>query len=127
MQDFYFTEDGDIVISHSGDVALVESPWRDYSQQAYIRIMTVTSDYTMYPTLGADLDQLIGMPQTQATGDLGAALIRSALTREGKFAGIPVDIKAVPVSLQAIRFDIYITAGRRTELVLSIEQSLTVD
>lgn len=125
MQDLYFTESGDIVVDHNGDLALVPSPWRDYSQQAYIRVMTVTSDFTMYPNIGADLEQLYGMPNTQQTGDFGKQLIMNALTRDGKFNGIPIDVKAVPISLQSIRFDINITVGSRTELVLSIEQSLT--
>lgn len=124
MQDLYFTEDGDITVDHNGDLALVTSPWRDYSQQAYLRLMTATSDFTMYPNIGADLDQLLGMPQTQETGEYGKQLILDSLNRDGAFTGIPVDIKAVPISLQTIRFDIFITVGSRTELILSIEQSL---
>ncbi len=121
------TDSGDIAISASGDIAMVDSPWRDYAQQAYLRLMTSMMDFTLYPTLGADLEQLIGMPQTEATGEYGRQLILTALNREGRFNGLPIDVKAVPVSLQGIRFDIYITAGSRTEMLLSIEQNLGVE
>jgi hypothetical protein len=120
------TTDGDIAVTSGGDIALCDSHWRDYSQQAYIILMTATSDYALYPSLGADLEELVGMPQSKETGDYGIALIRQAFTRNGKFSGIPIDIKAVPVSLQGIRFDIYITAGSRTEMILSIEQNLGI-
>ncbi len=125
--DFYFTESGDLAISSSGDIALVDSPWRDYAQQAYIRVMTAISDFALYPTLGADLEELVGMPQSKATGDYGIQLIKNAMSRDGKFNGIPVEVKAVPVSMQGIRFDIYISVGSRTEMILSIEQSLGLE
>jgi hypothetical protein len=122
--DLYMTESGDLAVTSGGDLAITESRWRDYSQQAYLRLMTQVSDFTMYPTLGADLEELQGMPQSKETGDYGIRLIESALRREGSFVGLPIQVKAVPVSLQGIRFDIYITAGSRTEMVLSIEQDL---
>lgn len=125
--DFYMTDSGDIAISSSGDIALVDSVWRDYAQQAYLRLMTSIMDFTLYPSLGADLEQLVGMPQSQSTGEYGRQLILSALNREGRFNGLPIDVKAIPVSLQGIRFDIYVTAGSRTEMLLSIEQNLGIE
>lgn len=121
------TDTGDIAISSSGDIAMVDSQWRDFAQQAYIRLMTAVSDFTLYPMLGADLEQLIGMPQTERTGEFGKQLIIAALNKEGRFTGIPIAVKAIPVSLQAIRFDIYITVGSRTEMLLSIEQNLGLE
>lgn len=126
--DLYLTEDGDIAVASNGDIAMTETPWRDYVQQAYIRLMTVIGDFTLYPTLGADLDRLIGMPQSKETGDYGISLINSALTRTGSnLSALPISVNAVPISMQAIRFDIYITAGSRTEMILSIEQNLGLD
>lgn len=125
MSDFYLNDLGDINITSNGDIALCETPWRNYSQQAYLRIMTELGDFTMYPGLGANLESLMGMPNTPRTGEIGKNLILDALNRESAFAGLTLDVKAIPVSLDAIRFDIYITAGSRTEMILSIEQSLT--
>lgn len=126
--DLYMTDTGDIAIGSGGDIAFTDSNWRDFVQQAYLRLMTSISDFTLYPTLGTDLDALIGMPQIKSTGDYGISLIKSALTRGGSIlANLPIDVKAVPISLQVIRFDIYITAGSRTEMILSIEQNLGLD
>lgn len=122
--DLYFSETGDLSLSAAGDLALVDTPWRDHSQQAYIRLMTAIGDYILYPGLGADLERLIGMPQSEETGEYGKNLILKALTRDAVLAGYPIDIKAIPVSYQSIRFDIYITMGNRTELILSIQQDI---
>ena len=68
------------------------------------------------------------MPQSKETGDYGIALINSALTRNGSnLASLPITVQAIPVSMQAIRFDVYITAGSRTEMIISIEQNLGLD
>lgn len=124
--DLYLTESGDLAVTSNGDLALTETVWRDLSQQAYLRIMTQTDDFTLYPNLGADLESLIGMPQSPETAEVGKQLIMSALNREGRFIGLPIEIRAVPTSFQSIRFDIYITYGSRTQMILSIEQDLGI-
>lgn len=126
--DLYLTENGDLAVASNGDVAMTDTQWRDYVQQAYLRLMTAIGDFTIYPTLGADLERLVGMPQSKETGDYGIALINSALTRNGSnLASLPITVQAIPVSMQAIRFDVYITAGSRTEMIISIEQNLGLD
>lgn len=124
--DLYLTEAGDLAVTSNGDLALTETVWRDLSQQAYLRIMTQTDDFILYPSLGADLEALIGMPQSAETAEVGKQLIISALNREGRFIGLPIEVKAVPISFQSIRFDIYITYGSRTQMILSIEQDLGI-
>lgn len=127
MPDLYLTEDGDLAISHSGDFEVTDSPWRELSQQAYISILTAKGDFLLYPQIGAELEKLIGMPQSAATGEYGKQLIADALRRNPRFISLPLNIKAVPVSAQAIRFDVYVTSGYQTEVVLSIEQNLGVE
>lgn len=124
--DLYLTEAGDLAISSDGDLALTETVWRDLSQQAYLRLMTQINDFVLYPNIGADLESLIGMTQSEETAEIGKQLILSALNREGRFIGLPIEIKAVPTSFQSIRFDIYITYGSRTRMILSIEQDLGI-
>lgn len=125
--DLFFTEDGDIARSPSGDIAISDTPWRDDVQQAYIRAMTDEGDYLLYPNLGASLSLLKGMPQSPETGQYGAALIGSALTRENRFTGATFDVKAVPVGPQAIRFDVNIISGSREQIRLSVEQDLGLE
>lgn len=122
--DAYFTEEGDIVVSSSGDIALTPTTWRDDVQQAYIRMMTDIGDYLTYPELGADLSQLFGRPQSPETGDWGVRLIDAAMQRENRFIGKPYQVNAIPVSYQSIRFDVIISSGSRDEIKLSVEQSL---
>lgn len=122
--DLYFTENGDIAPAPNGDFAMTPSKWRDDVQQAYIRIMTDESDWQMYPTLGASLSRLFGLPQSAETGNYGASLIEAALNREGRFLGRSFTVDAVPTGPQTIRFDIFVTSGNRDQVLLSVEQSL---
>ncbi len=124
--DLYFTAEGDVSLSSSGDLALVQSSWRDDVQQAYIRMMTDEGDYLLYPKLGASLSKLFGKSQSPATGAFGTTLIKGALDREQRFINKKFNIKAVPVSHQSIRFDVFITSGSRDQVRLSIEQSLGI-
>jgi hypothetical protein len=126
MPDLFMTESGDLAVSPSGDLAVTPSPWREYSQQAYISLLTEIGDFVLYPSLGADLHQLMGMPQSAATGEYGRGVIEAALRKNPKFNGIPIQIKAVPTGFQTIRFDIYMTIASKTDLVLSIEQDLEI-
>lgn len=122
--DMYFTEDGDIARSPSGDIAVTPTQYRDDLQQAYIRIMTDQSDYLLYPELGASLSQLNGMPQSPETGRIGEKLITSALNREGRFAGRSFTVTSVPTGPQTIRFDVDIVSGSKELIRLSVEQDL---
>jgi len=124
MADLFFTDAGDIAISTTGDIALTQTNWREYAQQAYIILMTPVSDFALYPFLGTELERLIGMAQTRDTGAYGSELVKTALSRNQKFSNIPISVKSIPTGLQSIRFDIYITVGSRSELILSIEQNL---
>ena len=124
--DFYLSETGDIKLAPNRDIALTDSSWRDQAQQAYIRIQTQPGDFQLYPRLGTDLEQLFGMPQNKATGDLGVKLIQESLTREGFFSAGSLIVNAVPTGPQTIRFDVYVVSGQVKELAISIEQSLGV-
>ena len=125
--DFYLTEGGDIAVTAGGDIAITKDEWRDFAQQAYVRLMTTPPDFQLYPALGVNLESMIGMPQTPSTGNYGIKLIQDAFSHDGKFNGIPVNVNAIPVSLQSIRFDVYLTVGSRTEMLLSIEQNLGLE
>lgn len=122
--DFYFTEEGNIAVSPSGDIAMTATPWRDDLQQAYVRVMTEQGDFLLYETLGASLTELHGMPQSPDTGKYGEDLIAAALNREGRFVGRPFTVNSVPTGPQSIRFDVSIMSGNREQIRLSVEQDL---
>lgn len=124
--DLYLTDEGDLSVSHAGDIAVTENPWRDDLQQAYVRVMTEIGDFLTYPELGASLNELKGMPQSPATGRHGEELIRSAFNREGRFSGLPFNVTSVPTGPNTIRFDIEITSASRQQVRLSVEQELGI-
>src|ERR1035441_1862878 len=98
--DYFFNEAGDIETSANGDIAMTPTQWRDSVQQAYIRIMTDVGDYLLYPTMGAGLSQLYGMPQSSSTGTFGVQLITNAIIRDNTFNTAAISVKAVPTGYQ---------------------------
>ena len=124
--DLYLSNDGDIKLSPTGDLAITENEWRDDSQQAYIRIMTEPGAWGLYPGLGAELYKLYGMAQSENTAAYGKALIEAALAREGRFAGKSLVLNAVPTGPQTIRFDVFIGSPSKNSPIVSIEQELGV-
>jgi hypothetical protein len=126
MSDFYLDLSGDLKIDSNGDIALVQTTAEKDVQQVYIRLMTEPGDFYIYPYLGTDLSILYGMPQTKETGDLGKRIIRAALEREGAFSNRGIQIEAVPVSRDSIRFDVIVTTDFNEPTVLSVVQSLGV-
>lgn len=125
MEDLYLSEQGDLAVSHNGDIQLTPTPWRNTVQQAYIRCMTDEGDFLVYPTLGASLSKIYGMPQSPSTGNYGVQLIRAALGRELNYLeGNVADVRAVPTGPQTIRFDVFIEVNSNQNIRLSVEQLL---
>jgi hypothetical protein len=124
MSDFYIDLSGDLVINGSGDIAVTQDRATKDIQHVYVRLMTEPGDFFVYPQLGVHLSTLYGMPQTPQTGDLGKRLIRAALEREGVFKNRQITIEAVPVSVDSIRFDVYLAGTDYQPVVFSITQDL---
>lgn len=124
--DLFISEQGDIAVSHTGDLAITPTEHHDDAQQAYVRMMTEIGDWMTYPTLGASLSQLFGMPQSPQTGALGVELINSAMNREGRFGGSSVRAVAVPIAPHKIRFDISIVSGSQEQVRFSVERDLSL-
>ena len=126
MADFYFDSTGDIRLSPNGDIALTDTEWRDAAQQAFVHTMTQPGDFLIYPSLGTDLDALMGLPQSKATAEVGKRIIINSLKRQPYFRARTIRVKAFPTGPQSIRFDIYITVGTRDDLILQVERNLGV-
>lgn len=124
MSDLFLTMSGDLLINGNKDIASVNSGSQNDVQQIYLRLMTETGDFYVYPNLGMDLSILYGMPQSQETGNLGQRLIREALERENIFVGRNIEITSVPTGPDSIRFDVHITSDTNEPIVLSVTQNL---
>ena len=109
-----------------GDLLAMPNIYENYAQQAYIRMMTEVGDFAVYPQLGTKLNALVGMPNTPETAEYGRQMILDNFKLDQVFAGLKLDVKAVPTSETVVRFDIHITSGSRSQLILSIEQNLEI-
>lgn len=125
--DMYLSESGDLRVAAGGDIAFTETRWREDAQNAYVRLMTTPGDFALYPSLGADLDALYGLPQSEATGRFGIDIIKKALEDKSVFAGRAITVVAVPTGEQTIRFDVKIKSGDKMQNLISIEKDLGID
>lgn len=124
MSDFYFDLSGDLKVSPNKDIAMVQSRSQNDIQQIYLRLMTEPGDFYIYPKLGTELNVLYGMPQSQATGEIGKRLIRQALLREEVFVDRKISIVAVPTSNNSIRFDVHIEDNSVDPITISVTQQI---
>ncbi|MGL4820212.1 MAG: hypothetical protein ACRC5C_09545 [Bacilli bacterium] len=72
------------------------------------RIMTENPDWLHHKSIGADLVELIGMPNTRETGQIGIEKIKDCLTKDGFLKEEQMDIRCVPVNGETILFKIEI-------------------
>lgn len=70
------------------------------------RVRTDQPDFRNYPQVGANLSDLIGLPNNQATAEQGAAMIKETLTYDGTFSPDELTVSAVPVARDTVLFDI---------------------
>ncbi|TKI89693.1 hypothetical protein FC702_39905, partial [Bacillus cereus] len=75
------------------------------------RLRTDNPDWFIHREIGADLSELIGLPNTRETGDLGKSLIEKSLTRDKFLLPSDLNVRPVPVNSSEILF--YITVRRK--------------
>jgi phage baseplate assembly protein W len=129
-RDWRFSEDGDIELgSHKvngegnliyvnrfGDISTDPAegmPVRDialHSQTNVIkqvlrnRLKTDSPDWFHHPEMGGNLSDLVGEPNTRATGQKGVELITNALSYDGYINTDNINVRPVPVSSSVILF-----------------------
>lgn len=97
-------EDGRVV----RDLALVRDLEAE-KQMVLNRLRTDAPDWYHHPGMGGNLSDLIGEPNTRATGMAGARAIETALTYEGLYNLQSINVRPVPISQDTLLFmiDIY--------------------
>ncbi len=91
-------------IDFFGDFILEEDDYKTVTgsdldiQDIYIRLFTETTDFSVYPDMGANISDLKGMFNEPETAELGKQKIISALTRDFRFDESNFSIDVVPVS-----------------------------
>jgi hypothetical protein len=132
--DLMFTDDGDIVINERGDFALVNK--NEYVEQTSRDLLRTSDpdwqDYDVNITeIGANMEDLIGMPNNPDTAKMGIDRISAALTRYSLVNREDIFIKPVPLSRYIIMFFVFIkTPHEETpigfQISFNLESGVTV-
>lgn len=152
--DFRMSEDGDLVLGeqltneqgellyrdpsrlsgYTTEVSESTIPMRDVGiaygdevdiQMIRFRLNTDAPDYSVHPTLGANLSDLIGEMNTRATMEKGKAFILQALTYDGALSEHELEVSGIPYDQTKILYSVrLIREGRpsvRIPLLFDIE------
>lgn len=117
--DIELTDDGDLNLDFFSKEFIVISENDYISQQVKIRVKTVNSDW-FFDDLGADMEQLLGQPNTIGTAEKGISLIRNCLTYDSFLANDDIYIKPMPTDVDNVSFFLFIKTPF-TEKPLSFE------
>ncbi|MFW6029045.1 MAG: hypothetical protein ACOCRO_02195 [Halanaerobiales bacterium] len=108
--------DGDIRITN-GDIKIA-NPEESVKQEVYNRLKTNNPDWYRHYNLGADLEDIRGMDNTEDTAELGKLKIINALTHDNRFNKSDIEIEAVPTNKDEITYYIFINLGYKKPLVI---------
>jgi hypothetical protein len=106
MYDLAFSS-GDLVPNGSGGLLLVYDLTVDMQDIAY-RAQTNNPDQVLHP-LGANLEDCIGLPNNQVTGDRARKQLLNALTYDGRFRIQDLRVAATPISSQQIELAVTVS------------------
>lgn len=92
------------------------------------RLKTDAPDWYHHPTMGGNLTDLVGEPQTKDTGLLGAQYIVNALTYGGLLSATQVSVRPTPINENEIMFlitlDINDSEPYRMPLIFNLNYGL---
>lgn len=106
----YITPIGEITTDSSEGQLIRDIPLQvSYLSEKQVilnRLKTDNPDWALHNTIGADLADLVGMPNTRETGLLGKASIEACLTYDNFISINDLTVRPVPVSSSQILFHI---------------------
>lgn len=86
MIDLKMDDNGDLVLSDKGDLALVFGD-EQIAQEVLFRLKTTAGDWTLSPQIGASLEDFIGEPNTEYTLAAIENRVEKALTFDSLLIG----------------------------------------
>lgn len=101
LLDLFTTAEGDVVIGANGDL-LAARDEEVVAQEVLWRCKTVRGDWVLFPECGADLEYLVGLPNSPETGAQAEALVNRALTHDSFLLGELERVEAVPINREQI-------------------------
>lgn len=112
---------GDLLVARDNDVLLQEMRWR---------MKTVKGDWVLVPQCGADLEYIIGEPNTEETAATVKAQVIEALTHDGFFTGLLEDVIVTYLNKEQILVIVLVDAGYQEtlvdEFVLDLKQGVFI-
>lgn len=109
--DLYWTLDGDLSVGKDGDIRDTSfDPLRSEWQEIRTRVQSGYNDWALHPTLGANLDQLIGGPNNKLTAEEGKASIIAALSQGGFIKKEAVSVRYIPLGRHWLMYQIQVRA-----------------
>lgn len=125
--DLTWTWDGDLVEGEDGDLA---TNTEDYLVSLETEIQTIlkseSSDWLIHPTLGANLSEFRGEPNTREVAEAMEERVVSALTTPGIVKPEDLNVRVVPVGPYQVLVTIAVTANSTPGNRLSPGEPLVV-
>lgn len=127
--DLRITPDGDLIVKDN-DLATIEG-FEAAAQNVYCRLMSSDPEWYM-EQIGANLEDLLGKPNTRETATEGEDMIKDVLTSDGLVSYEDLYVQAVPLDKSTLVFYVYFkpdgydgeAIGYEVELNLSIGAKL---
>lgn len=114
--DLYFTRRGDFVIGPEGGLFDTSTDvLRSLVQEVRTRLRSDLQDWRLYPTLGANLSDLIGEPNNAATVSALKAKIAASLNQYSLVNSGDLEITHMPIDAHTVLLRLRIRVAATTE------------
>lgn len=121
MVDLKMTEDGDLVLSDSGDLAIVYGD-EQLAQEILFRMKTQKGDWLLSPDIGVSLERFIGEPNTELTRSAIEMAVLNEITKDGLIISAQVD--CVPLNENELLIVVEFPSQENDDRVIQISTGL---
>lgn len=127
----------DILVDASGDLVLdsgknfkFATARETLQQDVMFRARTEFDDFEPYPKVGADLQSLIGEPNSRENAATGEKKLFTSLTKDGRIIPEDLRVKAVPIDMNSIAMYTFVNSSNEdvnvfTAVVLNYEAGIS--
>ena len=108
--DIQVTASGDLGIGSNKDFILIVGSGV-LQQDITFRLRTNHNEFTPHPDVGADLEELIGEPNSRQIAKLGEDKIIHSLIRDNRVRNMDLYVHGVPLALEKIMYYVFVNDG----------------
>lgn len=102
LKDLALDENGELAVGYNGDLLVVRNS-QVVLQELRWRLKTQKGDWALEPSCGADLELLIGEPNTPETGEQMRFQMEEALTHDGFIVGELRELLVTPINRDTLQ------------------------